>query len=331
MFDVVLVSLYVDDMIYTGSSMQLIEEFKTSMMSKFEMTDMGKLSYFLGLEVKQSNKGIFVSQQKYAVDLLKQVGMIHCKPDSTPMNVNEKLTAEDGSGLADARRYRSIVGRLIYLTHTRPDLSFAVGLLSRFMHHPTKHHFGAAKRVLRYVAGTKNLGVWYVKNEEFFLTGYTDSDWAGSQDDRKSTSGNCFVLGSGPIAWGSKKQATVALSSTEAEYVAATTAACQAIWLRRLLKDLNQQQVQATRVFCDNVSAVALTKNPVMHGRTKHIEIKHHFIRELVAEGEIKLEVCKSEDQLADILTKALSPTKFEDMRNRLFITSFESREDVEE
>jgi len=139
------------------------------------------------------------------------------------------------------------------------------------------------------------------------------------------------VLGSGPIAWGSKKQATVALSSTEAEYVAATTAACQAIWLRRLLKDLNQQQVQATRVFCDNVSAVALTKNPVMHGRTKHIEIKHHFIRELVAEGEIKLEVCKSEDQLADILTKALSPTKFEDMRNRLFITSFESREDVEE
>lgn len=139
------------------------------------------------------------------------------------------------------------------------------------------------------------------------------------------------MLGSGPIAWASKKQATVALSSTEAEYVAATTAACQAIWLRRLLKDLNQQQVQATRVFCDNVSAVALTKNPVMHGRTKHIEIKHHFIRELVAEGEIKLEVCKSKDQVADILTKALSPTKFQDLRTRLFITSFESRGDVEE
>ncbi|KAI3788698.1 hypothetical protein L2E82_01471 [Cichorium intybus] len=309
---------------------QLIEEFKKAMMSKFEMTDMGKLSYFLGLEVHQSTRGIHMSQQKYATDLLKQFGMMDCKPTSTPMNINEKLTAEDGTGKADARSYRSLIGRLIYLTHTRPDLSFPVGLLSRFMHNPTKQHFGAAKRVLRYVAGTKSFGLWYEQNKEFVLKGYTDSDWAGSQDDKRSTSGNCFVLGSGVITWSSNKQATVALSSTEAEYVAATTAACQAVWLRRLLMDLIQQQVQPTRLLCDNTSAVALTRNPVMHGRTKHIELRHHFIRELVAREEVVLEVCRTEDQLADMLTKALPPAKFEDLRSRLFITSFESREDVE-
>ncbi|GJS05933.1 integrase [Tanacetum coccineum] len=197
---IMLVSLYVDDMIYTGSSLQLISEFKEAMMKKFEMSDLREIDYFLGLRM------------------------------GTPMNVGEKLASNDGTGMADARKFRSLVGRLIYLTHTRPDLTYAVGIISRFMHCPSKQHFGAAKRILRYIAGTTSYGIWYSRKEKFELVGYSDSDWAGEKEDMKSTSGNCFTLGSGVVSWASKKQATVALSSTEAEYVAATKAACQAIF-----------------------------------------------------------------------------------------------------
>ena len=308
---IMLVSLYVDDMIYTGSSVQLINEFKEAMMKMFEMSDLGKLSYFLGLEVQQGEDGIFLSQQKYANDILSQFSMVGCKTVGTPMNVSEKLTSDDGTGIADARKFRSLVGRLIYLTHTRPDLTYAVGIVSRFMHCPSKQHFGAAKRILRYIAGTTSYGIWYSRKNKFELVGYSDSDWAGEKEDMKSTSGNCFTLGSGIVSWASKKQATVALSSTEAEYVAAAKAACQAIWLRRILSDLNQTQNGATTIFCDNRSAIAMTRNPVLHNRTKHIAIKHHFIRELVAEGEVELEFCRTDQQLADLFTKSLSRGKF--------------------
>lgn len=323
-----LVSLYVDDMIYTGSSIQLISDFKKA--DKFEMTDLRKLSFFLGLEVQQKKNGIFLFQQKYALELLKQFGMEGCKTAGTPMNVSEKLTIDDGTGLTDARKFRSLVGRLIYLTHTRPDLSYAVGLVSRFMHCPSKQHFGAAKRILRYIASTTSYGIWYSKQENFELLGYSDSDWAGAKGDMESTSGNCFTLGSGIVTWASKKQAIVALSSTEAEYMAATTA-CQAVWLRRVLSDLNQMQHQATTIFCDNISTIAMTKNPVLHGRAKHIEIKHHFIRDLVAEEKVQLKSCRFDEQLADLFTKSLPRAKFEEFRDRLLITNFESRGSIEE
>ncbi|GJU08199.1 retrovirus-related pol polyprotein from transposon TNT 1-94 [Tanacetum coccineum] len=179
--DFMIVSFYVEDMIYTGSSLQLTSEFKQSMMNTFDMTNLGKLHYFLGLNIVQG------------------------KTVCTPMNIGEKLQHEDGTEAADGTMYRSLIGRSIYLTHSRPDISFSVGLLSRFMHKPSKHHLGAAKRVLRYLA---------------------DSDWAGSVEDRKSTSGSCFILGKLVVSWSSKKQATVALSSTKAEYVAANAAAC---------------------------------------------------------------------------------------------------------
>ncbi|GKC26312.1 integrase [Tanacetum coccineum] len=321
---IMLVSLYVDDMIYTGSSLQLISEFKEAMMKKFEMSDLGKLSYFLGLEVQQGADGIFLSQQKYANDILNQFSMVGCKTVGTPMNVGEKLASNDGTGMADARKFRSLVGRLIYLTHTRPDLTYAVGIVSRFMHCPSKQHFGAAKRILRYIAGTTSYGIWYSRKEKFELVGYSDSDWAGEKEDMKSTSGNCFTLGSGVVSWASKKQATVALSSTEAEYVAATKAACQAIWLRRMLSDLNQTQNGATTIFC------AMTRNRVPHYRTKHIAIKHHFIRELVAERQVELEFCRTDQQLADLFTKSLSRGKFEEFRDKLLTSNFESRGSVE-
>jgi hypothetical protein len=171
------------------------------------------------------------------------------------------FSVEDGAEKVDAQSYRSLVGSLLYLTTTRPDIMHAVGLISRFMQSPSKIHFGAAKRILRYVCGTRNYGIWYTSSNNFGLVGYTDSDWAGSFDDRKSTSGYVFSLGSGAVLWCSKKQPTISLSSTEAEYIAAATTTCEAIWLKKVLLDLKQEQKYATTIYCDNLSTIAITKN----------------------------------------------------------------------
>ncbi|KAK9101268.1 hypothetical protein Scep_024698 [Stephania cephalantha] len=186
--DLIIICLYVDDIIYTSSSSSLLNKFKSQMMHEFEMSDMGLLHYFLGLEVSQVEDGVFLSQRKYANDLLNKFGMSNCKPAATPMNLNEKLQLQDGAEMADAKLFRSLVGGLIYLTNTRPDIAFSVGVISRFMQEPSKIHFGAAKRILRYVAGTMEYGIWYTKVVNFRLCGFTDSDWAGSLDDRKNIS-----------------------------------------------------------------------------------------------------------------------------------------------
>ena len=324
--DVLLVCVYVDDIIYTSSSISLIEDFKKKMMTEFDMTDLGLLHYFLGLQVKQSCDGIFVSQEKYALDLLKKFHMQKCKVFATPMNVNEKLSMDDGSAKADEKQFRSMVGSLMYLTHTRPDIMFAVGLVSRFMHNPSMHHLGTAKRILRYIRATTNYGIWYKPVANSNLIGFCDSDWAGFIDDRKSTSGFIFSLGSGAISWSSKKQASTALSSTETEYIAVASATCQAIWMRRILEDLHQKQEKPTEIFCDSKSAIAMTKNPVFHGRTKHLDLRHHFIRDAVAEGSIVIKYCSTHDQIADGLTKALNFEKFSRFRMQIGVADFASR-----
>jgi len=251
--------------------------------------------------------------------------MLNCKPAATPMIINEKLQQVNEEELADARRFRSLVGGLIYLTHTRPDIAFSVGVVSRFMQQPSKVHYGAAKRILRYIAGTLDYGIWYSNTNNFRLCGYTDSDYGSSLDDRRSVSANVFTLGSGAVTWSSKKQATATLSTSETEYIAATSAACQAVWLRRVLADLQQVQKGATEIFCDNKATISMTKNPTFHSRTKHIDIRYHFIRDLVAKEEILLEYCKTQDQLADVLTKALSKEKFCYFRGLFGVCSFES------
>ena len=196
--DFLVVCLYIDDMIYMGSSELIIAYFKFSMMRKFEMSDLSLLHYFLGLEVNQNSSGIFISQRKYATDLLNWFNMLNCKPTPTPMNANEKLVVDDGTSMPSARYYRSIVGGLNYLSHTRPNIAYVVSVVSRFMHGPT-NHLRAAKRILRYVVGTINFGIWYSNVKIFKLFGFTDSDWAGSLEDRKSTYGYMFLLGSGSI------------------------------------------------------------------------------------------------------------------------------------
>ncbi|KAG6388774.1 hypothetical protein SASPL_150210 [Salvia splendens] len=209
-------------------------------------TYLGLLSFFLGHEVKQSKDGIFVCQEKHATDLLKKFHMSNCEIAAIPMNVNEKLQLVDGTEHADGTMYRSLVGGLNYLTHTTPGIAFPVSVVLRYMHNPTKQHLGAARRILRYVAGTVKFGIWYTKVSDFKLAGYTDSDWAGCLDDRKSTSGNIFSLGFGAVTWSSKKQDTIAPSSSEAEYAAATSATRQALWLQKLLTDFPLDHNDAT-------------------------------------------------------------------------------------
>ncbi|KAK1431533.1 hypothetical protein QVD17_07993 [Tagetes erecta] len=329
--NVIYVCLYVDDIICTSSSLNLIKEFKNGMKQAFEMTDVGKLKFFLGLEVQQTAEGIFLSQEKYATALVAKFGVKNCKTEVTPMNYNEKLQLEDGADRSNEEQFRSLIGGLLYLTHSRPDLAYSVSLISRFMQAPSKIHMGAARRILKYVAGTTKLGIWYKRSQGVKLVGFSDSDWASSVDDRKSLSAYVFTLGAGVVSWRSKKQTTVALSSTEAEYIAATGATCQALWLRRVLKDLGYTQEEPTIIYCDNKSTINLAKNPITDGRTRHIDIKYHFIREMIGKEEVILHFCNTHNQIADVMTKSLAREKFVYFRHKLGVKKFESQEGDEE
>ncbi|CAJ2635972.1 unnamed protein product [Trifolium pratense] len=318
---ILIVSLYVDDLIYTGNDEEMFESFKRSMKSKFAMTDLGRMRYFLGVEIKQAENGIFIYQQKYAQDILMRFGMENCNKVCSPIVTGCKLTKNEGGKLVDATEYRQMIGCLMYLLATRPDLAFSVCLVARYMDRPTELHLAAVKRILRYLKGTINLGILYQRNQgELKLQGWTDSDYAGDLDDRKSTSGYVFMYGNGPISWSSKKQAIVTLSTTEAEFVAAASSACQAVWLRRILDQLGQAQVGETVILCDNSSSIKLSKNPVLHGKCKHIDVRYHFLRDLTKEKIVELEHCSTQDQVADIMTKALKLESFCKLRDRLSI-----------
>ncbi|KAJ0556958.1 putative RNA-directed DNA polymerase [Helianthus annuus] len=316
--DLIIICLYVDDIVFTSSSLELISEFKAKMISEFEMTDVGELQYFLGLEVEKKKDGLFICQKKYAKSLLEKFGMSECKRVPTPMNVNDKFRVEDGSKLVNEKQFRSLVGGLIYLTHTRPDILFSVSLISRFMQKPTAIHLGAAKRILRYIAGTVGHGLWYGRTKTVKLEGFTDSDWASSYEDRKSVSAYMFSIGSSAISWSSKKQPVVALSTCEAEYIAANSAACQGVWLRKLLLELGYDQKGPTVIWCDSKSAIFLTKNQGYHSRSKHIDIRFHYIRNLVEDEQVELRFCTTEEQVADMFTKALGKEQFSYLRARL-------------
>ena len=278
---------------------------------KFEMKDMGELHYFLGIEVIRTTKGIMLSQRHYILNLLFKFGMTDQKPISTPLDRNLKLHTDSGT-TCEPTQYRQIIGSLIYLTITRPDLSYPVGLLSQFMQTPCDTHLNCAERVLRYVSGTMDRSILYKEGAEIRLEGDTDADWAGSVSDRRSTSGFVFSLGSGAVSWSSKKQPTVALSSTEAEYRGAAIATCEAIWLKRLLKDFNEPVDEPIRIYCDNQSSIQLARNPVFHARTKHIEVHYHYIRERIIAGDIDLQHIGTDLQTADIFTKALGADKLQ-------------------
>lgn len=318
----IIVSVYVDDLIFTGNDAAMFDRFKNSMKLEFDMSDLGKMKYFLGVEVMQTSEGIFINQRKYANEVLERFGMINCNAVKNPMVPCFKAVKDEDGTCIDATIYKQMVGSLMYLTATRPDLAFVVSVISRFMEKPTELHQQMIKRVLRYVKGTIELGIFYKRGGEEKLTAYTDSDYAGDVEDRKSTSGYAFLISSGAVAWSSKKQPVVTLSTTEAEFIAAAACACQSIWMRKILATLGFEGNKCTDILCDNSSTIKLSKNPVIHGRSKHIDVRFHFLRDLTMEGTVKLEFCGSKHQLADIMTKPLTFETFARLRELLGVRS---------
>nr|CAH66624.1 OSIGBa0115A19.5 [Oryza sativa] len=315
-----IVGVYVDDLIISGAQASEIDFFKEEMKKKFRMSDLGLLSYYLGMEVVQKDDGVFLSQTAYAAKILEKTGMEGCNSTQVPMEARLKLKRESGGEGVDSTMYRSTVGSLRYLVNTRPDLAYSVGYVSRFMEKPTSEHWAAVKHILRYIAGTLDVGCWFGRREkgELRLIGFSDSDMAGDLDDRKSTTGVLYMLGDSLISWQSQKQKVVALSSCEAEYIAATTGACQGIWLNRLLAELLGEDPGQTVMKVDNKSAINLCKNPVLHDRSKHIDTRFHFIRECVEKKQIAVEYVRTEDQLADILTKPVGRVRFLELRKKM-------------
>ncbi|GJY99254.1 ribonuclease H-like domain-containing protein [Tanacetum coccineum] len=288
---------------------------------EFSMTDLGPLNYFLGISVTRNTSGMFLSQQKYASELLERAGMLTCNPCRTPVDMDSKLSI-DGDHVSDPTLYRSLAGALQYLTFTRPDISYAVQQVCLYMHDPREPHFSALKRILRYIRGTMPYGLQLFSSTTSSLVAYSDADWAGCPTTRRSTSGYCVFLGNNLLSWSSKRQVTLSRSSAEAEYRGVANAVAETCWLRNLLRELHTPLSTATLVYCDNVSAVYLSSNPVQHQRTKHIEIDIHFVRDLVAAGHIRVLHVPSRYQYADVFTKGLPTVLFDEFRSSLSVRS---------
>lgn len=293
-----------------GDDIDGIEDLKQKLTQEFEIKDLGQLRYFLGIEVSRSTKGIYLSQRKYILDLLAETGMLGCRPASTPIEQNHRLTCEPGQPI-DREQYQRLVGRLIYLSHTRRDIAFAVSVVSQFMHDPKEQHMNAVIRIIRYLKGCPGRGLLYKSNGNLQVECYTDADWAGCLDDRKSTSGYCTFVGGNLVTWRSKKQNVVARSTAEAEFRSMAHGICEVLWLRIMLMELGLFQARPVMLYCDNKTALDIAHNPVQHGRTKHIEIDRHFIKENLDQGVIGMPYVSSANQLADILTKGLPKKKF--------------------
>jgi hypothetical protein len=315
--DLFICQIYVDDIIFGSTNDLLSHEFATMMSREFEMSMIGELTFFLRFQVKQMKEGTFIYQEKYTKDILKKFKMDECKPIKTPMATNGHLDLDVDGKPVDQSLYRSMIGSLFYLTVSRPDIMFSVCLCARFQANPTESHLSAVNRILRYLKHTPSIGLWYPKGASLDLLGYSDSDFAGSRVDRKSTSGGCHLLGRSLVSWSSKKQNSVALSTAEAEYIAAGACCAQILYMKQTLLDFG---VKLGRIplLCDNESAVKITKNPVQHSRTKHIDIRHHFLRDHEAKGDISLQGVRSDEQLADIFTKPLDESTFVRLRNEL-------------
>ena len=316
-----ILAVYVDDLILITESTESMNELKVALKERYKMKDMGELSYILGISVIQDKKKnrVILHQKHYIEAILKKYGMDNANPVATPADANVKLIKSDGvSKPVDQQAYQSMVGSLLYAAMaTRPDIAQAVSAVSKFNANPDAAHLTAVKRILRYLKGTVNFALKYEQSDSGALIGFSDADWAGDQDDRRSTTGNVFLLNGGAVSWLSKKQATVALSTAEAEYIALSQAAQEGIWLKRLLSDLGVEAM-STLILEDNQGAIAIAKNPVNHSRTKHIDIRYHYIRECVQNGQIELQYCPTNDMKADIFTKPLPRQKFEYFRGEI-------------
>ena len=321
-----IVTSFVDDLNIIGpKGSPMISEVKKQLNIAFKLVDMGPISHYLGLKVERNrdNRTIKLSQSTYIEKVLEKFHMQNAKSTTTPMKEGSQFRNESQASESDIKQYQAIVGSIMFaMIETRPDIAYATSVVSRHAKNPGKSHMEATKQILRYLSATRDRGITF-GGGNLSIQGYSDSDWAGDKEDRKSTSGYVFMLNNGPISWASKRQKTVALSSTDAEYMALTLAAKETIWIRLLMTELGLMQDDATPTVNvleregaialkgDNQSAIALANNPVLHSRTKHIDIQHHFIRNEVTEGRIDLTYVSSEHMVADGLTKPLAPVKF--------------------
>lgn len=312
--------LYVDDIILTASNDNLLQKIITKLKTEFPMSDSGKLHFFLGVKAEFINNGIFLSQQAYAKDIINRAGMKDCKPIATPVDLNGKLQADEGERIQEPTQYRKLAGALQYLTFTRPDISYAVHQICLYMHDPRLPYLHALKRIIRYLQGTSGFGLQLRKGSIDSLVSYTDADWVGCPDTRRSTSGYCVFLGPNLVSWSSKRQPTVSRSSSESEYKGVANVVAELTWIRNLLFELGHPLSKASLVYCDNISTVYMSQNPVRHQRTKHIEIDLHFVREKVAIGHVKVLFVPSSKQFTDIFTKGLPSSLFNQFRTSLTI-----------
>ncbi|GKB14128.1 ribonuclease H-like domain-containing protein [Tanacetum coccineum] len=303
--------------ILTTSSSVLLRQIIDSLHKEFDMTDLGALNYFLGISVVRHSTVLFLSQKKYALQLLERAHMVNYNPSRTPVDTDSKL-GPDGVPVHDPTLYRSLAGGLQYLTFTHPDLSYVVQQICLYMHDLREPHFAALKRIMRCVQGTLDLGLHLYASATTSLVGYTDADWVGCPSTRRSTSGYCVFLGDNLLSWSAKRQHTISRSSVEAEYQGVANVVAETAWICNLLRELHSHLLTATLVYCDNVSTVYMSANPVQHQRTKHIEIYIYFVCDMVKAGHVRILHVPSRFQYVDIFTKGLPSALFEDFRSIL-------------
>ncbi|CAM8937311.1 unnamed protein product [Rhodiola kirilowii] len=321
--DFILLLVYVDDVILTGTSQLLIDEIKSYIHQLFKIKDLGVLKYFLGLEVARSHDGIFLHQRKYALELLESSNLIDCKPVKTPMELKHRLSLSQAPLLDDPMVYRKLVGKLIYLTITRPDLAYAVHILSQFMQHPTTEHLQAVHRLMRFVKGAPAQGLFFSAKPDIVLNAYCDADWAACPLTRKSITGYCVTLGSCAISWKTKKQPVISRSSVESEYRSMAMTCCELTWLVRLLADMRVPVSYSIPLHCDNKAAIHIAHNPVFHERTKHVELDCHLVRSHVCSKFIKPVHLSTSDQPADLFTKPLTMEQLRYLCSKLGVSNF--------
>jgi len=303
--------VYVDDIILSGNSMEIINKTKGTLHQTFRIKDLGKLKYFLGFEISRTKKGIHMCQRKYALDILNETGMTNNKPCQTPLMSDTKPLFATNNTSYNVDSYRRLIGKLLYLTNSRPNINYSVHLLSQFVQAPTTYHHQAAQHILRYIKADPGRGLFFPRDTSLQIKGFSDSDWATCPETRRSITGYCVFLGESLILWKSKKQSTVSRSSSKAEYRALTTTSCEIQWISYILHDLCIQLDPPPVLYCDNQAARHIAQNPSFHERTKHIDIDCHVIRECLQNNLFHLLPMSSSDQLADIFTKALHRTNF--------------------
>jgi hypothetical protein len=302
--------VYVDDIIVASSSQDVVFALLKDLGVEFALKDLGPLYCFLGIEVKMVDDGLYLSQSKYVVDILRRAGMLH---NGEPLGVEEST------------KYRSIVGALQYLTLTRPDLAYLINKICQFLHSPTAEHRTTMRRILWYLKHTLDVGLRFMKSNSMLVSAFSDSDWTGDGDDRLSTGGFDVYLGKNLVSWSARKQPTVSRSSTEAEYKALANTTAELMWVQTLLKELRVHSPLAARIWCDNIGATYLTVNSVFHGRTKHAEVDFYFVRERVADKLLDVRLISMDDQVADGFMKPLTTKKLISFRNNLNMCKLEN------